>query len=353
VYLAQKAAAEVEPEMELAVAAAASPSSSRPVEKKEQWFRSWRWAWVPAGALAVTITVAVAVRVRHDEIAADQAKAAREAAARATEMASTPHAPSMTMQAAPAPAGPAPTEPKKLNSVAPSIASVNNLAPLAVPPPVSDPGAMEKTSSNETAAQPRAAGAGYPATDAAVEYKPAPAPAARRQEQERIAGVFQSRSLAAEKQEGAKAVASANAGAIHGQAGGVMAAAAPMAQFDASSTKSGSAEATGRHREGGVLALYKAKTAALPSGLTALSTAMTLSASLAVDRAGGVFLSEDAGIHWESVAKQWSGRAVAVRLQTIVGVTAGTASLPPAVFEIVNDQGQVWTSTDGKIWKAK
>jgi hypothetical protein len=26
---------------------------------------------------------------------------------------------------------------------------------------------------------------------------------------------------------------------------------------------------------------------------------------------------------------------------------------PPAIFEIINDGGQVWVSTDGKTWNAK
>ena len=73
---------------------------------------------------------------------------------------------------------------------------------------------------------------------------------------------------------------------------------------------------------------------------------------MAVDGAGGVFVSGDAGSHWESVAKQWSGRAVGVRLQTPEAGESTTYSAG-AVFEIVNDQGQVWVSTDGRYWKAK
>jgi hypothetical protein len=126
-----------------------------------------------------------------------------------------------------------------------------------------------------------------------------------------------------------------------------------MAQLEAAPARSGSAEVGERRKESGVFTLSKNLKAALPSGLAALSTAMTPSDMLAVDGAGDVFLSEDAGGHWVGVAKQWSGRAVAVRLRPITGASAGAASLPARIFEIVNDQGLVWVSTDGKIWKAK
>jgi photosystem II stability/assembly factor-like uncharacterized protein len=110
----------------------------------------------------------------------------------------------------------------------------------------------------------------------------------------------------------------------------------------------------GRHKSSGVLALYKAKAAPLPSGLPELSTAaMNAELILAIDGAGGVFLSEDGGSHWVAVAKQWSGRAVVVRLEKSSGANQGAAPPPAAVFEIANDRGQDWVSTDGRNWKAK
>jgi hypothetical protein len=104
----------------------------------------------------------------------------------------------------------------------------------------------------------------------------------------------------------------------------------------------------------GAFAVYKAKVAGLPSGLAAVSTAVAQQSVLAVDKAGSVFLSEDSGIHWESVARQWNGRAVAVRTLVAAreGASGGSGS-PETGFELVNDQGQVWASTDGKTWKIK
>jgi magnesium-transporting ATPase (P-type) len=88
------------------------------------------------------------------------------------------------------------------------------------------------------------------------------------------------------------------------------------------------------------LSLYAAL---LPSGLPAISRATRLTATVALDKAGAVFISTDSGGHWESVARQWSDKAVAVRMQTN---TTG-------VYELVNDKGLVWVSTDGRIWTAK
>ncbi len=100
----------------------------------------------------------------------------------------------------------------------------------------------------------------------------------------------------------------------------------------------------------GSLAMYLAKPVGLPSGLAVVSTATAQHNVLAVDKAGNLFLSTDAGLHWDSIGRQWSGRAVAVRVQAdgnaIGGATQNT-------FELVNDLGQVWVSSDGRSWKAK
>jgi len=120
------------------------------------------------------------------------------------------------------------------------------------------------------------------------------------------------------------------------------------------------------------LATRKAKVT-LPSGLRAVSKVTAQHRTLAIDSSGALFLSEDSGSKWEPVARQWSGRAVAVRLQDGLkmsgAVTAeakaagaenepgkselGAEAAPDAVFEIVNDSDLVWISADGKTWKAK
>jgi hypothetical protein len=94
---------------------------------------------------------------------------------------------------------------------------------------------------------------------------------------------------------------------------------------------------------------------------------------LSLDQAGTLFLSEDAGRNWKSVAPQWNGRAIQVRIQQAQNSVDGAYDEPAAggaadklkdsaahapalsttVFEIVNDNNQIWVSTDGKNWNAK
>ncbi len=105
----------------------------------------------------------------------------------------------------------------------------------------------------------------------------------------------------------------------------------------------------------------------LPSGLAAVSMAAAGHRTLAIDEAGTLFLSEDAGNHWEIVTEQWTGRAIVVRTEAKKSASAAPAAASPAnstsdantapspasFFEILNDMNQVWLSTDGKTWTAK
>ena len=113
----------------------------------------------------------------------------------------------------------------------------------------------------------------------------------------------------------------------------------------------------------------------LPSGLAAIAAASASHHLLAIDSAGALFLSEDAGAVWEPVSAQWTGRAVQVLApqaapaqmngMAVTGKTAADASSQPApappapstpsapLFEIVTDQGVHWTSSDGRVWKTK
>jgi hypothetical protein len=108
----------------------------------------------------------------------------------------------------------------------------------------------------------------------------------------------------------------------------------------------------------------------LPGKLPPISIASAGQTMLAIDRSGSVFLSEDSGATWKPVSKQWTGRAVIVRRSaaggsqleaertaradsTGGGSGAGAASESSVVFELLNDQGQVWSSTDGTAWTAK
>jgi hypothetical protein len=91
---------------------------------------------------------------------------------------------------------------------------------------------------------------------------------------------------------------------------------------------------------------------------------------IAIDAVGSLFLSENLEKTWEPIKRQWTGRAVKVRIAQAPGSSgplgsfaaeratpraqsAVGASLPGAVFELVNDSKAVWTSADGKTWKTK
>jgi hypothetical protein len=103
----------------------------------------------------------------------------------------------------------------------------------------------------------------------------------------------------------------------------------------------------------------------LPSGLPAVSTVAAGHTQLAIDAAGALFFSHDKGRKWQPVESQWTGRAVVVRLvQAGAGAGVGGAlksgtlaankkSGGFSLFEIVNSEGAVWTSADGKMWIPK
>ena len=111
-----------------------------------------------------------------------------------------------------------------------------------------------------------------------------------------------------------------------------------------------------------------AKQIHLPSGLPALSIVSSDHRMLAIDKKGALFFSDDSGLAWEKVKRQWTGRAILVRRKTAEDATppaatapesAGSASVsdglfhPETVFELVNDQSELWLSADGRIWTAK
>jgi hypothetical protein len=106
----------------------------------------------------------------------------------------------------------------------------------------------------------------------------------------------------------------------------------------------------------------------LPSGLPALSIASSDRRLLAIDKKGTLFFSEDSGLTWEKVKRQWAGRAILVRRKTAEDATPSAAALPgdarstsaidalshpETIFELVNDQSELWSSADGRIWTAK
>ncbi len=353
VFVAQEAAAERMPE--LAFAAAAAPAQESEVTQKKGargW--SWRFAWVPAGALAVLVTAAYVAHVRQVESYAEQARAASEAAARGAEMAS---APETGMKAAPLPVAPGPVAhapeaaAAKVVKSGPRNGAFRQMTAEAAPAPLEVGGVTARSSSDEVALPGRSKEAS-PAMSVAAQREAEPAVAATQERQGFAAEALQKRRVATGATEAAVAVKPE----VHKAAGGMLAATARSAQVDANLDAkrgpAGSGMTNGPPMKDGGFAFGQAKWVGLPSGLPAVSTMSAQGLTLAVDGTGGVFVSEGAGHDWESVAKQWSGRAVAVRLQT-AAAGEGASRSASTIFEIVNDQGEIWVSTDGRNWKAK
>lgn len=88
----------------------------------------------------------------------------------------------------------------------------------------------------------------------------------------------------------------------------------------------------------------------LPSNLGVLSKARAGKTIVAIDSAGSVFLSEDAGKHWQPVNPQWTGRPVLVKQRSSLAATGGLLKQSAPRFELTTDNHEIWVSEDGKTW---
>jgi hypothetical protein len=336
VFLAQQAAAEAP----LAVPAM-RPTSRVP------WYQNWQLIWAPAAAFALIAGLAVLIHMRHPAVESELARNAPvgQVAPPASSLEQT-QAPESRREAAPSP----PVIAAKKSAIS---AEAGEPAGAALSPPGSS-GAISADSvsaSPASAESPTVAMAPGAAGKNTVVLQPHPRPqseaAAWQQERQSAAGALAS--AARTTQATFKARIEQN----QAQASQAVAA-APTVQTTPASD-GGFAPSASRPMAGGG-ALFSPQTAKLPSGLAAISSATAQRRRLALDAAGALFVSEDAGTTWKSVAQQWTGHAVLVRVQP---APAGNAAVQPnanasaGAFELVTESNLVWLSVDGKNWKAQ
>jgi hypothetical protein len=295
VFLAQAAATEEEK-----LAAALTKRTER---RRGAWFRNWWLVWAPAAVLATVVALAFYVHPRRAAMDQEMARATQEVSPlvrpQNDAVTSRPTETPLTTAAGAAVTGAGAGKP----------GMKKNPAQVALPPVPREARLPAPRLVNESEPQ------------LAATARPSEAPRAK-QTEERASTSAEERG--AREQEG-----------MHGT---VLTAAAPAFAASAS-TMAGLAVGASKTPT----KVFSAKAALLPSGLLAHSMATGSKATVAVDKGGAVFVSTDAGGHWESVTQQWSGQAVAVRMQ----------AKARGAYELVNDQGQLWVSTDGRVWTAK
>ena len=363
VALAQEAAS-----AEVVAAAAARGAAKRP----RAWWRSWGLALAPAAALAATAAVAVYVHVRHVEQSAEMVKVEPQNVTK-SEIAAANPAPAQRAEAVPG----APATGTKVSKSARSGAARGEV-PQEPVAETAMPAAGRMTgleSASEQAAPPSEnsgqgfAGGGFAgvAQRGGADFsRQEPGATASDKKREQIEPEAAQRNLLAAK---AKPTAS-EPGADNGAQGSANTEAAAVSQqlLEEQSAADTSFVQREKLSSGAFSTTEMVHPIHLPSGLPAVSIAAAGHLMLAIDKAGTLFLSDDSGSAWEPVTKQWTGRAVAVRRQAPVSgnteaapaaeaETAGnapastSAAPPPAtVFEILNDHGLAWVSTDGKNW---
>jgi hypothetical protein len=346
------------------------------VMRPRAWWRSWGLTLVPAAALAATAVIAFYVHERALERTSELAKLEQQQTREKT--ASPPQAPEQP----PAPAAPA--APRSAPAKSPKAERTARVPHM----PVTEP--------DETAAAPPAESIGGPlfSHDGPAEipeverhgmaFSRAGAPADDKTPSE--AAMYdeerkkQTDEAAEERHQfAAKAVTPSsphdseidNAGS--GSAGSPTAGSSEQVEVNALQLETQPAPDVNsgelkRLRLSGFSGALMATPIHLPSGLPALSIASSDRRLLAIDKKGTLFFSDDSGLAWDKVKRQWTGRAILVRRKTAEDATPPAATVPESaggtsisdalshpetVFELVNDQSELWFSADGRIWTAK
>lgn len=350
-----------------AAAEVMSPAVRPVAQARRGWWKEWRLALAPVAALAATALVAIYVHQHNAERSAQMAQTTPRAVMQRDEPPVSPAMQPESPAAAPRLASPAaPAAEKKELKTENSSSEARQQSPemAMLPEKPSEPAALDTSAAQLQAAPP----------------PPAEAPTGREalktkqqedntqielQKQQSGAGAEPRRSFAA-KANMPVSMAGAGGGASASSEQVEVTAAAPEPKMR---TLHGAGFGSLGGLQANAVATRAIETIHLPSGKRAVSLAFAGPRMLAIDKAGALYLSEDSGNTWERVAQQWSGRALVVRreAQEKTGADkapeaegnlraargAGGAPAEAPIFEIVNDKGQIWKSTDGKTWTAE
>jgi hypothetical protein len=356
------------------------------------WWRSWGLALVPAAALAATAVIAFYVHERAVERASEVAKLGQQQASEKT--ATTPQAlpQPRTDAVQPTPATPVDAQAKP--------GALTKPRETARPDEARRPHPAEQ---DETAAAPPPEDANSPASESeeyrrspsaeirgAMAYARTPAQASADDKTPSEAAIYdeerkkQPEEVAEERHQFAAKAATPPSlqdskidktgidNTASAPAGSPTAGSSEQVEVDAQQhemqpapyANSGELESL---RLSGFSGAHMTRPIHLPSGLPALSSASLDHRVLAIDKKGTLFFSDDSGFTWEKVKRQWTGRAILVRRKTAESATPPAAasqtarntsvsdalSHPETIFELVNDQSELWLSADGRIWTAK
>jgi hypothetical protein len=360
VYLAQDAALP---------APARVPAVEHRIEDGEHvWTLRSKYAWAAAFAFALMAAIAVFLSMRHGSPATEVAKFAPGAGPAPAAVAPRPPAgetaqtdKSLALLKTPAGnAGARKPRPAPTGSAGSILYEVAPASPVL--PPVAQP--REGTSMPPATADAKSAAEpmGLVAPGAANSTSLHGSLATREAHFQSLGGPLDKNALAAKaspvtKSELAPAPASATV-AVNADQAQLQPEAAGQAQFETIAPTAGAAAG----KQSGL--------AMLPSGLPVVSIVAAGRNIVAIDAFGSLYLSHDFEKSWEPVERQWTGQAVKVRIAQAPGTSGPlgsfaaqkgsprakasiAASVPGAIFELLNDSNAVWTSADGKTWKAK
>jgi hypothetical protein len=341
VYLAQHAATDAE------VPARVAPTIH--AKRSQPWFANWRFVWIPAAALAAALALVVTFHPRHAATGPEVAKVAPENEGNSPAHALPEQAKGAVLHPPAVAAGSMP--------MAKSMKGVGHRATSGVAVGsgggssygrVAEPGSLGLAGSAGDEAQVAAGPPPAPmiATQPdAPQFKPEPAVAAWQQEQQRrvdslssagpVAKAAQPRMRETSDKSQASRTTSVSTTMPWSET-----APPPSSSYGAAMQQLSIAEMPGPKAH---------KSIKLPSGQMAVSTAIVEKRILAVDLAGTLYLSTDIGKHWQTVAQQWTGRAIEVRAPKAFSDPNSQA----VAFDLVNDSGLTWVSADGNTWKAK